>query len=388
MNKRKYAYRQTFTGADGIRHDLSANSKKDLQEKIEKLKRSIADGYAPLRSSSVTVKKWIDTCLSQYKTNVTEQTLTGYRSKANRWIIPTIGHMKIKDVKPINCQQVMNGMQGKASDTIKKVRQIMFFCFDMAVDNHIIKDNPASRITAPKGHRSTHRAITEHERSIILQTVEKRLQSDYKVPDGKYKNGNLTESHRYVYFLFMLFCGCRPSEVAEIQARDIETIDGMKRLHIRGTKTDNADRYVPIPDYLAERIPHVSSPYDYLFTNIRGGKLSASNRQALWRTFRRDLNITAGCRVYRNALVPPYPIAKDLEPYCLRHPYCSDLQKAGVDVRQAQYLMGHSDITLTANIYTHQDAETFADISEKVKDLGKIVGTNVGTEPVTIAITR
>jgi len=387
MSRKKYPYRGTFTGSDGVRHDLSANSKKELQEKMEKLKRQIDDGYAPLRSSSVTVKKWLDICLSQYKADVTEQTLTGYRSKANSWIIPVIGHLKLKDVKPIHCQQVMNNMQGKASDTIKKVRQIMFFCFDKAVDNHLIKDNPSARISAPKGYKSTHRAITEHERIIILQTVENRLHSDYKAPDSRYKNNNNNEQYRYVYFLFMLLCGCRPSEVAEIQERDIETVDDMKRLHIRGTKTDNADRYVPIPDYLIERIPPVSSPYNYLFTNNRGGKLSASNRQALWRTFRRDLNITAGCKVYRNALVPPYPIASDLEPYCLRHTYCSDLQKSGVDVRQAQYLMGHSDITLTANIYTHQDSETLADVSEKVRNLGKNVGTNVGTKPVTIAIT-
>ena len=364
-----YKFRETFTGEDGIRHDIRANTKKELNEKLLKVKKEIEEGYTPLRSSTVTVKKWFNTCFSQYKVNISEQTLTGYQSKTNRWILPIIGHLKVKDVKPLNCQEVMNNMDGMASDTIKKVRQIMTFCFDKAIENHIIRENPASRITSPKGYKSTHRAITEHERKIILQTVENRLNSDYKVPDGRYQNVNNNERYRYVYFLFMLFCGCRPSEVAGIQSRDIISQNGINLLHIRGTKTKNADRLVPIPDYLYDRIPETDSPFEYLFTNIRGGKLSASNRQALWRTFRRDLNITAGCRVYRNALVPPYPIAIDLEPYCLRHSYCSDLQKAGVDVRQAQYLMGHSDIALTANIYTHQDTETLTDVANKIKAL-------------------
>ena len=42
-------------------------------------------------------------------------------------------------------------------------------------------------------------------------------------------------------------------------------------------------------------------------------------------------------------------------PYCLRHTYCTDLQKKGVDVRTAQYLMGHGAIAMTADIYTHVD---------------------------------
>ena len=382
-----YKFRETFTGEDGIRHDVRANSKKELLEKMARVKKEIEEGYTPLRSSSVTVNRWLDTCLSQYKSNVTEQTLTGYKSKAKRWIRPIIGHLKVKDVKPLNCQEVMNNMQGMASDTIKKVRQIMIFCFDKAIENRIIRENPASRISSPKGHKSTHRAISERERSIILQTVENRLQSDYKAPDGRYVNFNTNERYRYVYFLFMLFCGCRPSEVAGIQARDITTKNGINILHIRGTKTDTADRYVPIPDYLYDRIPPTSSPFEYLFTNIRGGKMSASNRQALWRTFRRDLNITAGCRVYRNALVPPYPIAIDLEPYCLRHSYCSDLQKCGVDVRQAQYLMGHADVRLTANVYTHQDENTLSDVAEKIKKMSKNVAKDVATNPQTVEIT-
>lgn len=382
-----YKFRETFTGEDGIRHDVRANSKKELLDKVAKIKKEIEEGYTPLRASSVTVNKWLDTCLSQYKSNVTEQTLTGYKSKANRWIRPIIGHLKVKDVKPLNCQEVMNNMTGMASDTIKKVRQIMLFCFDKAIENRIIRENPASRISSPKGYKSTHRAITEHERDIILQTVENRLKSDYKAPDGRYENLNTNERYRYVYFLFMLFCGCRPSEVAGIQASDITTKNGINILHIRGTKTDNADRYVPIPDYLYDRIPPTSSPFEYLFTNIRGGKLSASNRQALWRTFRRDMNITAGCRVYRNALVPPYPIAKDLEPYCLRHTYCSDLQKAGVDIREAQYLMGHADIKLTANVYTHQDENTLSNVAEKIKKMSKNVAKDVATSPQTVEIT-
>ena len=48
-----------------------------------------------------------------------------------------------------------------------------------------------------------------------------------------------------------------------------------------------------------------------------------------------------------------HKIAEDLVLYCLRHTYCTDLQKKGVPLNIAKYLMGHSDISVTASIYTH-----------------------------------
>ena len=386
---KKYKYRTTFIGEDGIRHDIKADSSAELIDKLTQVKRDIEEGYTPIKASSITVSKWLDKCFDEYKTDVTEQTLRGYKSKAGKWIIPAIGHLRVKDVKPLDCQAVMNSMQGLAADTIRKVKQILYFCFDRACENRIIRENPAARVTMPKGHKSTHRSITEHERSILLMTVEKRLNGQYVAPAGRYKLSKSDARYKYVYFLFMLYCGCRPSEAAEIQARDITNVNGKYKLHIRGTKTANADRFVPIPDYLVERLPRTSSPFEYLFANASGNKMNEASRQALWRSFKRDLNITAGCRVYRNALVPPYPIANDFVPYCLRHTYCTDLQKAGVDIRTAQYLMGHATIEITADIYTHQDESTIQNAAEKLDNYYSssmpILETNVETMPQTIA---
>lgn len=65
------------------------------------------------------------------------------------------------------------------------------------------------------------------------------------------------------------------------------------------------------------------------------------------------MNIESGTKTFRNKLLEPYKIPKDLTPYCLRHEYCSELARRGVDIRIAQKLMGHANINMTANIYTH-----------------------------------
>lgn len=44
-------------------------------------------------------------------------------------------------------------------------------------------------------------------------------------------------------------------------------------------------------------------------------------------------------------------------PYDLRHTYCTDLAKSGVPLVTASKLMGHSNVELTAKIYTHVDQE-------------------------------
>ena len=84
--------------------------------------------------------------------------------------------------------------------------------------------------------------------------------------------------------------------------------------------------------------------------------------------------------MYRNQLIAPYPLADDFVPYNLRHTYCTDLQKKGIDIRTAQYLMGHSDISLTANIYTHADNSTTL---EAARLINGTTGTTLGTTPQT-----
>ena len=73
-----------------------------------------------------------------------------------------------------------------------------------------------------------------------------------------------------------------------------------------------------------------------------------------WKAFIRELDIHMGAEAYRNKIIKSM-VSSDLTPYCLRHTFCTDLQKAGVALNVAKELMGHSDVSVTANIYTHKD---------------------------------
>ena len=42
-----------------------------------------------------------------------------------------------------------------------------------------------------------------------------------------------------------------------------------------------------------------------------------------------------------------------LSPHICRHTYCTNMAGAGMNPKTLQYLMGHSDISITMNVYTH-----------------------------------
>ena len=312
------------------------------QQELEKGTKRVA--------STMTVAEWANQAVEIYKTNQAEITREKYIQRMNHCILEEIGDMQLKNVKPLHCQNVLNLQIGKSKTQINEVAQTLFFIFDKAYDNGLINDNPAKKLTKPAGYKKSRRAITDFEREHLLKVAD--------------------EDDRFILFLLMLYCGCRPSEAREVKGMDIKRIENCNVLHIRGTKTENADRFVPIPDVLYNKIKN-SPKFDYICSSNAGKKLEQKSYYRLCKHLYREMNISMGCKVYRNQLQPPYPLADDFVPYCLRHTFYTDLQKAGVDIRTAQYLMGHADIQMTANIYTHADQSTILEAAKLIEKSNK-----------------
>lgn len=327
--------RKSFT-FEGKRYFVKGKTEEEAIIKRAEKKKELESGRVVV-ASSMTVSDWAYRAVDTYKTRQKEITKKKYVGNMRHNILEQIGTMPLKSVKPIHCQEVLNMQAGKSKAQIAEVCQTLKFIFGKAYENGLIATNPAEHIIKPIGTKTYRRTITDHEREHLL-----------KVADS---------DPRFTLFLLMLYCGCRPSEAMEAQGRDISKMDGYPVLHIRGTKTARADRYVPIPNEFYQKIKK-TEPFSYIAPNAAGRKHNESSYKRVCANLRREMNISMGCRVYRNQLIPPLPLADDFVPYDLRHTYCTDLQKKGVDIRTAQYLMGHADIKMTANIYTHADNST------------------------------
>ena len=332
---KKYAFQKYFT-FEGKRYVVRGDSEKECYEKMALKKRDLEEGRAII-SGSMKVKDWIPQVMATYKPNISDDYRDQMELRIKKHIIKAIGHLSIKQVKPLQCQQILNSQVGMSKSHIKKLHQELVFIFEKAKENHLIYENPAANLVRPEGYTKKRRSITDRERKHLLLVCE--------------------NDPRYIFFLLMLYTGCRPGEAAKVRRTDLVEKNGVYLLHIRGTKTENSDRYVPVVPELLPKLLALD-PFALAAPNSAGREHTESSYDRMVAKLKRDLNISMGCQVYRNKLVPPYPLAADFVPYYLRHTFCTDLQKKGVDIRAAQKLMGHADIQTTANIYTHQDDDT------------------------------
>ena len=70
----------------------------------------------------------------------------------------------------------------------------------------------------------------------------------------------------------------------------------------------------------------------------------------------------------RNIFFVPYLT----RPHVFRHTFCTNMANAGMDVKTLQYLMGHSDVGVTLNIYTHASYDRAAEQMAKIVDFKQV----------------
>ena len=128
--------------------------------------------------------------------------------------------------------------------------------------------------------------------------------------------------------------------------------------NIKAPKTAAGVCEVPIPDVLFDELMAAQgNPFEPMFLQPRGGiRHTHSSRRKAWEALKKQMDVSMGI----------IAVAEDFVPYCLRHTYCTDLQDAGVPINIAKYLMGHSDIKVTASIYTHTSEKSIDDAANLI----------------------
>ena len=328
-------FTKTFTFRGKRYYAYGATEAEAIEQKVRLQHKLESDSVT--KGGNMTVREWAEIAYATFKPKVSPEYMEQMKMRLDKYILPAIGSMPVNTVQYFHCQQILNSLSGMSNSHITKVRQELSFLFDAARKNQMITKNPAADLERPKGYTNKRRSLTADERTHFLKVAA-------------------AAPGRYMLFLIMLYTGCRPAEATEVKYSDIVEIKGVQFLHIRGTKTVNSDRYVPIPVELKQYLDPKGS--GYIAVNARGRKHTESSYDRLVAHLKRDLNISMGANLYRNKLIPPLPLAKDFVPYDFRHTYCTDLKKKGVDIRIAKDLMGHADIKTTANIYTHDDNDT------------------------------
>ena len=343
--------------------ELEAMSK--LAEKLAAAKRG-----EDLVSGAMTVSAWYKQWIDLYKKpkGLTEKSLKMYDEKFNGYIRPAIGHMKLKDVKDVHLQRILNSQAGRSASHVKKIRMVLQEMLKRARQSRLIPYDPAELLELPTVKQGRRRSITEEERAAILAVAER---------------------HRAgLWILTLLYTGMRPGETAALTWSDVDFDHNEIHVHaakesgnrtIKGPKTASGVRDIPIHAALLPRLLAArGKPFSLVFPTKAGTVQNESSMRRMWNSFRTELDLQLGAKTKDGKIVESV-VADDLTPYCLRHTFCTDLQRAGVPINNAKELMGHADIQTTANIYTHRDNATLHNSIALLDGSGGKPGGNVKT---------
>lgn len=310
---------------------------------------------------TMTVCELVDRYL-QTKTGVRQSTRQGYITVQRILEKQSFGKMKIRSVKTSDAKLFLIKLQkedGRSYSSIHTIRGVLRPAFQMAVDDDILMKNPFGFQLAGVvvNDSVTREAISRDQMRKFLKFVHD------DVVYCKY--------YEVVYILF--HTGMRISEFCGLTLRDIDlenrtvNIDHQlqrtadMRYIIETTKTDAGTRKIPVTQDVADMFraiiedrepPRQEKLIDdyggFLFYDENGMPLVAMHWQHRFNHMVGRYN-----DIYRVQM-------SNITPHVCRHTYCSNQAKAGMNPKTLQYLMGHSDISVTMNVYTHvglDDAE-------------------------------
>ncbi len=344
----------------GKKHELS------LREKEKRIQADLFD-HIVTNGGNLTVLELVEKYTS-LKTGVRPSTRAGYKTVINILKKEDFGRLRIDKVRQSDAKAWLIKLQQKdkrSYSSIHSIRGVLKPAFQMAVDDDLIRKNPFGfeLATVVVNDSVTREAITRKQERELLKFIQE-------------------DKHfcRYYDAIYILFhTGLRISEFCGLTLRDIEFEQHRIKVDhqlqrtsemqyiIQDPKTESGIRYVPMtPDVeecfrriIAKReAPKVEPMVDgyagFLFLDKNDKPMVALH----WEKYLEHI-IAKYNKIYRIQM-------PKVTPHVCRHTFCSNMAKSGMNPKTLQYIMGHSDISVTLNTYTHVQFEDAKDELSRV----------------------
>ena len=323
-----------------------------LREKERQIQQDLFNQIVP-NGGNLTVLELVQKYLS-LKVNVRHNTQANYNFVVGILKKEAFGSLRIDKVKLSGAKAWLIKLQkdGRGYSTIHSVRGVVRPAFEMAVQDDLIRKNPFGfeLATVVVNDSVTREAITRAQERAFLKFIQE--DNCYR----KYYDG--------IYILFNTglriseFCGLTISDI-DFQNKRIRVDHQLQRKRdmeyiIEDTKTKSGERYVPMSQQVVEcfrrvianRKPPKQEPIidgytGFLFLDKNGMPMVALH----WEHYFKDI-LNKYNSIYKVQL-------PKITPYVCRHTFCSNMARSGMSPKTLQYIMGHSDISVTLNTYTH-----------------------------------
>jgi integrase len=333
-----------------------AKSHAEATDKLRKLQAEFLTGRlaAPSKGSlSKYLEGWVENSI---KPNRAMSTYRQYRWLIDQHIVPHLGKKRVEDVRRPDVQKLIalkatqlvqpkternQGSSGVklSRNTLRLIRAVLHAAFNDAIRDGLASINPASHVELPKEAKKAPVSLKEAEVRTLLEIAA---------------NADMAE-----FWLFLFLTGCRLAEASGLRWQDVDLAKRTARIqgqlqrvertlqYLPGTKT-NQTRDLQLPDVLVSKLKELKSrqlvegtsdPDGIVFLNPYGRRLDPK--------YVRD-RLAELCRTAGVPVVSPHKI---------RHTAATLALGATGDLHAVQKMLGHSQISLTANLYGHGTAE-------------------------------
>lgn len=314
-------------------------------------------GYNNTLSSNILFKDFLLKWFNEYKVlNITINTKNDYISRMNTHIIPMLGKYKLTDINTAIMQDFYNnlvGEKGLKPVSAKKVIDITNGAFKYAKKLKLIYELP-----------------TDIERVKLDKPIIKywsQSEIDYFIEQIK-------DDYFYTPFLICVLTGVRVGELCGLRWKSVDFEEGSitiseQVIHDRVNKqlilseilkTSNSNRTITIPNILLDHLKALKK-----FRNANDNDFVVLNRQGQMCT-PRNISMEFTKKVARFKLTPEemedkhpnrnlskYRQLKQISIHELRHTHATLLIFNGENIKVVSDRLGHKDISITLNTYTH-----------------------------------
>jgi integrase len=290
-------------------------------------------------SPDLTLTQFIDNYWRPYldRQDVKPSTLQGYNSLLNQHITPVLGERRLTDIAPLHIEQLLQSKSALSPKTRRNLVGLLQGVFSLAEDDDLIEKSPV---------RGRHKPVVPKEEKPVWTPEQVRAII-----------GSVPERYRALFACAAL-TGARLGELLALQWKHSD-FDGRKlrieqslwRGRLVTPKTKGSFRTVLFGEALGKALTnhlqnsqHVG-PEDFVFSKSDGSTLDPD-------TLRRDVLYPALDRlgIPRNSRSAGF--------HTFRHSVGSFINAQTGNLKLAQKLLGHSNLSTTADIYTHTSEES------------------------------
>mgnify|MGYP002793503449 FL=1 len=353
--------------------DLYGSTVRELEEKIRDLKNELNNNITDNKEFfGVFFKDWLYNTHMNDKKAATKERYDGiFRNYIDN---SPIYYIKLKDLEPSHIQNYYNDLvsTGKSISVITNLHKLIAPCIRYAnISNRILKDF-SKAIVLPKISQNINKG-----NDVIPFTLNEQLKFIEAI------KGNDLE----MLFITALDTGLRQGELFALTWNDIDLINKViyvnktfKRVKntdtgeyeniIQTPKTKKSIRVVPLPAHLIDKLRQYEIQQKEL--RIKVANLYEDNNLIFCNCFGRYLDSGNVLKKFKKILKEnDIPIRKFHD---LRHTYATRLFELGEDPKTVQVLLGHSNISITLDTYTHVLDNLKDNAISKLNDLYNKVG--------------